>query len=299
MNFSIVCHDAGGAEILSSFVRRNNLVCLFSLAGPAAGIFKRKLNVINNTSLTEAIDKSDILLCGSSWQSNIEIEAINYAKAKNRKTIVFLDHWGNYLERFIRKDIVTLPDEIWVGDSYAESLAKKIFTNTKIELVKNPYFLDVKDFFKLKKIRSSDYNNSSIKILFVSEPLKQHGTQSYNDEYHWGYTEDEGIDFFLTKLHYLNLPINSITIRPHPSENPMKYEWAQENKTYNVIISNNEKSLFDDIADSDIIFGFQSMALVVAVLANKRVISCIPQGGKKSILPYPQIEDLNSLISYK
>lgn len=297
MKFSIVCHDAGGAEILSSFILRQNIVCFFSLAGPAIRIFERKLKNITNTSLTDAIDKGDVLLCGSSWQSDIEILAINYAKSRNRKTITFLDHWGNYFDRFVRNNIVSLPDEIWVGDCYALDSARKIFPNSKIELVENPYFLDVKDFFKNRKMRSFSEINKSLKILFVSEPLRLHGSQSYNDEYHWGYTEDEGIKFFFNNLCYLKLNISSIVIRPHPSENPSKYKWTQENKTYKVTISNHEKPLFDDIADSDIIFGFQSMALVVAVLANKRVISSIPPGGKKSILPYPQIENLNSLVS--
>ena len=38
---AIVAHDAGGAEVLSSYVRQQGLDCLFSLRGPALAIFER------------------------------------------------------------------------------------------------------------------------------------------------------------------------------------------------------------------------------------------------------------------
>ena len=100
----IVCHDAGGAEIVSSYVVRNNLAAGYYLKGPAISIFEGKLGIIKNSdSLFDLVKKSDWLLCGTSWQSELEWGLIQEAKKQGKKVISFLDHWGNYQERFTRK----------------------------------------------------------------------------------------------------------------------------------------------------------------------------------------------------
>ena len=71
-NVAVVCHDAGGAEIVSSWVKKNKNNYSFYLAGPAKKIFKNKLNVGSSDNLEKIIKKSDWLLCGTSWQNNIE-----------------------------------------------------------------------------------------------------------------------------------------------------------------------------------------------------------------------------------
>ena len=56
----------------------------------------------------------------------------------NERAIAFLDHWTNYPERFLRKGIQHLPDELWVGDEDTERLARADFPNVPIRLVPNP-----------------------------------------------------------------------------------------------------------------------------------------------------------------
>ena len=65
MVISICSHDAGGAEILSSYVVQQGLHCIYSLGGPALKIFERKLGPINVMPLEESILKADWLLCGT------------------------------------------------------------------------------------------------------------------------------------------------------------------------------------------------------------------------------------------
>ena len=95
---SIVAHDAGGAEIVSSYIKQKGLDCLYSLGGPALSIFKRKLGRVRVVSLEESILNSEWVLCGTSWQSNLEWQAIGLAKTQGKKTVAFLDHWINYEE---------------------------------------------------------------------------------------------------------------------------------------------------------------------------------------------------------
>ena len=61
----IVSHDAGGAEILSSLLKLNDIPYLFCLAGPAVNIFQRKIGSVDNYSLEEGIERVDWVLTGT------------------------------------------------------------------------------------------------------------------------------------------------------------------------------------------------------------------------------------------
>ena len=52
----------------------------------------------------------------------------------------------------------------------------------------------------------------------------------------------------------------------------------------------------DDILKADIIFGCESMALVIALKIGKKVISCIPDNEINCSLPFKEIIYLRDLI---
>ncbi|PIT93554.1 hypothetical protein COU00_03730, partial [Candidatus Falkowbacteria bacterium CG10_big_fil_rev_8_21_14_0_10_43_11] len=155
-----VCHDAGGAEIISAYVKANNskakFVCL--ALGPARKIFLRKKLgdlLISKKFDAEIIFKKflpDFLLTGTSWASGIEFKYVKQAKKLGVKTAVYLDHWTNYRERFGYPRLGwenNLPEEIWVGDKYALELAKRKFIGKiKLRLVENLYFKEVKKQYR-------------------------------------------------------------------------------------------------------------------------------------------------------
>lgn len=120
---AVVSHDAGGAEILASYIRRAGLDCQLVLDGPAERVFERKLGAFVGVDLGTALRHSDWVLCGSSYPANFELEAIKQAREQGKRSVVFLDHWINYRQRFERDDFTVLPDEIWVGDADAERIA--------------------------------------------------------------------------------------------------------------------------------------------------------------------------------
>ena len=139
----VVSHDAGGAEVLASYVARNSITCEFVLDGPALTVFQRRLGPVKPICLDVALDKCDEFLTGTSWQSNLEWRALAGAKELGKKTISFLDHWGNYRERFIRDNVEFLPDTFYVGDVLAEELTREIFPEKPVFLVSNPHFDDL------------------------------------------------------------------------------------------------------------------------------------------------------------
>lgn len=291
---AIVCHDAGGAEILSSWSLRCNNSCSVVLEGPAISIFNRKCVDAERLSLVEAIAKCDWVLCGTGWASDLERQSIKLGRQQGKKTVAFLDHWVNYKQRFEEADgSATLPDEIWVGDVQAKYFAEVEFPNIPIKLKANPYFEDLRaDFAKLK---TSKIPTNKKSILYVCEPIREHAYLNYGNERYWGYTEEDALKYFLENIESLRLDVIDITIRPHPSENLSKYQWA---KAYapSIIRFGGEVSLMQETIDADLVVGCHTMAMVVALLAGKRVISCVPPGGTQCQLPQTEIEHLQNIV---
>ena len=291
---AVVSHDAGGAEVVSSYIRQSRIPCIFSLAGPAKKIFNRKLGEVANTELNAAIDKSDWVLCGTSWRSDLEWQAIQLANRKKKKVVAFLDHWSNYKERFTRFHELHLPDEIWVGDLEAEAIVRRVLPGMCVRLVENPYLLDVEKNLEvfLSKPRAKF---SGQVVLYVCEPIREHALMQCGDETHWGYTEEDAMRYFLENINALGTGISEIKIRHHPSEEIGKYETIRAEFDLPFRMGG-ELSLEEEICLSDVVVGCESMALVVALLAGKRAISCVPPGGRAPALPLKNLEMLSAIV---
>lgn len=290
----IVAHDAGGAEVLSSYVRRNGIDGLFVLAGPALKVFERKLGAVPLAALADALPQCERLLCGTSWQSSLELEAIAAARAHGLPSAALLDHWVNYPERFERGGQVTLPDEIWVGDPIALALARDALPETTLRLIDNPYVADLRD--ELHHLPQRPAGGTALRILYVCEPIAEHALLRFGDERYWGYTEQEALRYFLDHLAVLGQPVEAIVVRPHPSERPGKYDTVVAGYDLPVTMSTGA-ALLSEIAAADIVVGASSMAMVVGVVAGRRVISCIPPGGHPCALPHSEIEHLAALVA--
>lgn len=282
----VVSHDAGGAEVVSSYVKRNRLDCIYYLAGPAVEIFKGKLGQVTSSSLGECLEQSDWVLCSMGWSEH-EWQALTHAKKMDKRVIVFLDHWTGYKARFERNGEMQLPDEIWVGDSTAEKIAQKTFSNIPIKSVPNPYYADLKDEIDLlpHHFRS---NISGIKILYVCEPTAPDSDESKRS----GYTDHDALRYFFKCISERSELIDSICLRPHPAEPHDKYAWAMEDSCIKVTIGG-ERGLLEEIVDNDWVVGRSSMALVVGLIAGKKVLSCIPPGGNPCSLPHKEILHLD------
>lgn len=294
---TVVSHDAGGAEVLSSYVRQEGLECLFVLEGPARNIFERKLGHIATHRLDEAIRQSTSMICSTSWESDIEVSAIKMSRTLGKHSIAFLDHWVNYRERFTRDGETVLPDEILVCDQMAKAMAMDVFLNVPIKLIDNPYLIDIKH--ELNSIQThSPSTSGSISVLYVCEPISTHALLRYGNAHYWGYVEEDALRYFLLNISALNKPVKRVVIRPHPSEASDKYSWVQQEFKLPIILGGT-CPLVEEIAESDVIIGCESMALVVALSIGKKVLSCIPPNGRACVLPHTEIVKLQDLLKKK
>ena len=282
--FSIISKDAGGAELACRFALNQKEKFYLALSGPAIKIFKQKFNKIKIVSKSEAIRKSDWVLCSTGTSSNFEKDGIILAKKNKKKVVVLLDHWVEYRSRFVKKKKLFLPNEIWVTDNYALKTIKKQNFKIKIILKKNLYF----DEFKKKAKLFKDKKDESVgkNVIFLSEWVNPSQKKSYNAA--------QCIKFFLDNLSSLKLKINKITIRFHPQEKVKKFKWL---KNYpNKILIRKDKHIFDEILQHDIIVGINTVALVLGLIAKKKVISCIPSKNDKCDLPHKGILDFKKII---
>lgn len=275
----IVSHDAGGAEILACYAVENGLECRLVLEGPAVAVFRRHMGSIDLWSLPDALAGSDWCLLGTSWQSDLEWRALREARRLGKRTVTFLDHWVNYPERFLRGGEQLLPDEIWVGDEDALALARQQFPTTAVRLVPNPYFAYVQREIARSEARRPRTASAGAVVLFVCENLSGHGRMRFGDERHWGYTEFDAIEYFFRRIGDLGTAVAQVTLRPHPSDPEGKYSAVIADHAPLAHLSSG-KPLLEEIAESDIVAGCESMAMVAAALARRRVVCAVPPGKK-------------------
>jgi hypothetical protein len=257
MLITAVSHDAGGAELISNYLKKKKKV-QFVLKGPAKKIFKNNIKNLHLISLKKAMNNSELVICGTSSFSDLEKKAIIQCRKNKIKVVSWLDNWTNYKERFLLNNNLNFPDEIWVSDNYAYKKAKKIFQNIKILKKKNYYLKNIKKELKKKKIKKIK------NILYVCGLMNQNKMIN----------KLEKISFFnffkiLNKKYYKNL---NVVLRYHPGES---YFFDQKIiKKLNIKISKNK--IIDDFNWSDIVVGANTMAFYIAKGLNLPCYSSVP-----------------------
>ncbi len=278
--FFIACHDAGGAEIISSWLKKKKIKFFGTITGPAKNIFKRKnLKFINRKNLSE-IKKIDLVLAGSGWTSKNEVKAIITAKKFKKKSICFLDHWRNYKSRFYYKKKYHYPDEIWVGDKYAKKEAKKNFKRIKIKLINNPYW----DFLKKNKVKNKIQTNKKILIA----------TNNF----------DEGKFLFkkklkITDLQYLNKTVNyvkknfktkNIFLKIHPSEKKEKYKQIIKKHKYSKIKIETEIDIIKLLSKYTSLIACETNLLPLAKIMGLNTLNLFINNKNFRVVPKPYFD---------
>ena len=290
----VVANDTGGAELVSLFVKSMKLDCKFLLDGPAKLVFQSNLKITELPILDNIPIDYDYLLSGLSWSSKLELRCIKHANYLRKKSFVFLDHWNFSNHDFMLEGTMVLPTALVTADEFAYNRAVELFPNTAVILLENQYL----EYISLR----IKYLNTTIEakrqILFLSEPMDNHIAKLIESNQvveRNTYTEIEGFKYFIANIKNITLDIEKVVIRPHPSQQGQKFTEQYLCQMDNIFLSENEELLID-ILESEIVVGFQTMAMVVALHAGRRVISAIPPNCGNCILPYPGIEMLRNLI---
>lgn len=280
-----VAHDAGAANIILAWMQaEKDCEWRAVMRGPAAKLWSGlDIPVVKNYDLIEqALEDASVLLSGTGWASDLEHEARRQAKARGIKTIAVIDHWVNYKERFVRHGEVVLPDEIYVTDDYAFREAERCFPDLSIQIKPNLYLDELVSQIWLRPFRESE-------VLYVLEPIHADWCKPPAGEF-------QALDYFVANIGKLGIKQDAlIRLRPHPSDAAGKYdEWLAAHPELNVVLDDSP-SLASAIGISEWVVGCETYAMVVALLAGRKVASTLPPWAHRCRLPHSAITYLGDL----
>lgn len=292
----VVCHDAGGAEVVGAYIQSRPASEVYHcfVAGPAAKIFKRRgipATRIAAHSSDEKLKKiiahvaPALVLTGTGWATSLEVSAIRAGNALNIPTTAYIDHWVNYRERFgfphtgWKKN---LPAAIWVGDAAGLRLAKQYFS-VPVKLKPNQYFKEIKQSYQAvqKKFVKSHA------ILWVCEPVLA-PKNFYGDEANYVPHESRQLDSFLCTLTEVDIQV-PVIVRRHPAEPREKYTNLIKKHADAITFLESHPPLVEDIARATWVVGVSSMALAIASLCQKKVMSTLTPRQLRALLPISSI----------
>jgi hypothetical protein len=293
----LAAHDAGGAEILSSWALafpRNQY--RFRLEGPALAVFRAKMGSFVNLDaegLRKELDRDppDLLLTGTSWQSDLERETLALARTLGIRTAAYLDHWLNYQGRFGENWRDNLPDEVWCPDPESVGICEKSgFPPDRLVLKGNPYLDDM-----VLKMALPGASSRKGRILYVCEPIREHMQLMHGDPFFLGYDQYTSMRHFFRSVSAWAERPTSILVRPHPSEERAKYDaFLDEFRSGLTIERSAGTTLAQEINEAEMVAGCESMALVVALKMGKTVYTSVPPEGMPCRLPFPAIRRIDS-----
>jgi len=269
---AVVCHDAGSANLIFSWLKHWEGTVHPVMQGPAALIWESIfIDIPLEFDLISALAKSKMLLSGTSWRSCLEHQARLFAAHENIYSVAVIDHWVNYEHRFEREDTCQLPDEIWVTDKYSFEIANCKFPSIPVVLQHDTYVQE-----QIKLITPPPRKNI---LLYMLEPVASN----------WGTLragEFVALDYLINRLLVQDSkPI--LRLRLHPSEPLNKYDHYIEQ--YEFIELDTSKNVGAAISTADAVIGVESFALTIALSANRPVFSSLPPNAPHLRLPHKGI----------
>ena len=281
----VVCKDAGSANLMAEDIKKNKDY-IFFLKEPAKSIFEKKNIKSHNLKLLKKyIAKSNLLIAGTSWPLDIDYRSIKFAKKYNVKVITYLDHWVNYIERFNNNKLM-LPNILITTDKYSYALARKKFPKIKIIKRKNKYLNKLK--LEYKKIKKENKY-----ILYIDNHLVDIKKNIINDKKYFKYDEKTIFKNFYFKIKKTKYKSKKILFRIHPKKTKKNALQVIKGHETSCVFSKNT-SLIKDIAKSQIVVGWNSMAMYLAHKLKKKVMHILPKGIKSNVLPIKNIIYLNN-----
>jgi hypothetical protein len=281
---AVVCHDAGGADIVSRVARDALRKPIVHAEGPARAVFSAVLphRVAVEPDLAQAIARSAQVITGTGWQTDVERQAIRGARSAGVPVASVLDHWVHYRERFIEDGSLMLPDQLWVGDAAAFSVARDVFPGADIRQFNNPKLLE--DVNRIREIRARSSAGDERTALFLSDNVTDFAYRMHGAHNAFGFTQSDALRAVACSVRTLDPAIERIVVRPHPSEDAedLRVVMREPNP---VPMTLSHKSLAEDLAQASIALGLRSAALYLAKEVGIRAVSCIPASARGYTCP--------------
>lgn len=261
-NIVMLAHDPGGYDVIMPLYRMirddpewNIRLLLVGPAGRKEFVFeKRAEEIIPFLHNFKKNFGKFMLVTGTSWSDDTELDAISYCKCNKITTIAILDYWTNYRMRFVKSDgRLELPDHYFVMDEIAMREAVRDGIDKDIISVVGHPALD--DYLIDKNKNYSHKCN----VLFASQPLESIYGLSL------GYTETMVTADLVEICDELDL---SLRLKFHPKDTDT---YKERFLKFGI-----EGDLDDLMYECDIFVGMSTMGLLHSVLRHIKTISYQP-----------------------
>ena len=275
---AVVCHDAGACNLILPWLRRPGLHVRAVMQGPALALWRARFgDAALCSTLDQAMAGAQLVLTGTGWASALEHDARVLAQHLKLRSAAVIDHWVNYPERFVFKGQQQWPDEFWLTDAEAVSLACQHFQQHQLRCYANRYLHE--QVSAITPLRGGQGD-----VLLVMEPARSDWGRGVAGEW-------QALDFFMQHRPALGLSLGvPLRLRPHPSDPPGKYKaWLLHHPE---VVLDKHPRLAQAISPARWVVGCESAALVVALAAGREVWSSLPPWAPHCRLPHAGVRKL-------
>jgi len=244
------------------------------LDGPALQLWRKAAqDGVLCDNLEATLDGVATLISGTGWGSDLDHEARKAARTRRVRSIAVLDNWVNYRERFVRGGEMVLPDEIWVVDEYAMAIAAAAFPSVTIRQKRDVYADE-----QLRGIAPPP-DAGDAELLYLLEPARSNWSRYEPGEF-------QALRYFLERFTRLNLPPELvIRLRPHPSDDPAKYdEFLGSCGASRIVLDSG--NLAASMSRARWVAGCQTYALTLALRSGRKVFCTLPPWAPPCTLPH-------------
>lgn len=283
--FGVVCHDAGGGNQIAAMLQHWHWRPAWAVVeGPAAGIWQRSFPGMAPAAGFSWLQEAAAVITGTGWASELEHRARCEARQVGCLSVAVLDHWTNYRERFVRSGLEVLPEEVWVVDGYAESMARELFP--AIPVILQPDCYAEREAAQVAPVTAGTPNV----LLYLLEPIRSDWGRGRPGEF-------QALHFFLECLPALGLPCGTeVHLRPHPSEAPGKYD-AFLNDNGDFPVRQASGSLVQGLSHCRWVAGCQTYAMAIALRTGRGVFGTLPSWAPACVLPHQGIVHLRNQVA--
>ncbi len=275
---AVVCHDAGACNVILPWLARPGLQPRALMQGPARQLWLSRFGASGLVdTLDQALQGAELLLSGTGWASTLEHDARVQAARRGLRSAAVIDHWVNYPMRFERHGQTQWPDEFWLTDPEAVTMASRHFPVQRLRCFHNGYLDE-------QRRAIGALTPAQQSVLYVMEPMRSD----------WGHGvagEWQALDGFMAHRAAAGIPLAApIRLRPHPSDDTGKYgQWLARQAGVQL---DGSATLAQAISGARWVVGCESYALVVALAAGRDVISSLPPWAPPCRLPHAGVRRL-------
>jgi hypothetical protein len=228
-------------------------------------------------TIDDALDGVELLLSGTGWASTLEHDARVRAAQRGLRSAAVIDHWVNYPMRFERHGQTQWPDEFWLTDPEAVTIASRHFPVQRLRCFHNAYLDE-------QRRAISVLTPTEQSVLYVMEPMRSDWGRGVAGEW-------QALDGFMAHRAAAGIPLTApVRLRPHPSDDSGKYgHWLARHPRVQLDAS---ATLAQAIGQARWVVGCESYALVVAQAAGREVISSLPPWAPPCRLPHAGVRRL-------